>query len=273
MSVSGYQIKDVADLSGFSPATLRYYEQIGLLPQATRSASGYRVYDDATVARLAFIGRAKQLGCSLEEIADLNTVWDAGRCGPVQDRLRSLVADKIGAARHQVGELLTLTAELERAMVALGGHRPDGPCDAECGCVSATRAGVAEETHDESLDAAPMSVVPTSQPVMLSVKPTAPREPMPIACTLNPGVVRGRVDEWQGLLVNVRDRVPIDGGVRLVFVPTVPLDEVMRLSTAEQDCCQFFTFAITIDTRGIALEVRAPDDAASMLHALFGGVA
>lgn len=221
------------------------------------------MYDDVTVERLAFIGRAKQLGCSLEEIADLNTVWDAGRCGPVQDRLRSLVFDKIGVARRQVVELLTLAAELERAAVALGGHRPDGPCDAECGCVSA--GGV--------LAAAPMSVAATGQSVTLSAKPTVRREPVPIACTLAPGSVRTRLDEWQGLLVHVRDRVPVDGGVRLVFAPTVPLTEVLRLSAAEQDCCQFFTFAITVDTRGIGLEVRAPDDGASMLHTLFGGLA
>jgi len=44
----------------------------------------------------------------------------------------------------------------------------------------------------------------------------------------------------------------------------------MRLAAAEQDCCQFFTFAITIDSRGVALEVRAPDDALPVLHTLFG---
>ena len=44
----------------------------------------------------------------------------------------------------------------------------------------------------------------------------------------------------------------------------------MRLATAEQDCCTFFAFAITVDTRGIALEVRAPRDAFPILEALFG---
>ena len=62
-----------------------------------------------------------------------------------------------------------------------------------------------------------------------------------------------------------------------MFDATAPFAELIRLITAEHDCCQFFTFAITIDTRGIALEVcapdDAPDDAASVLHALFGAPA
>ena len=269
MTATGFQIKDVAERSGFSAATLRYYEDIGLLAPAERTASGYRVYDEAAIERLAFIGRAKQLGCSLDEIADLNTSWDGGECGPVQDRLRSLVNDKIGLARRQVAELLTLTAELERAAAALGGHRPVGPCDAECGCLSAT-------TVDAMEPPAPVGPLATSRnssrhKVTLTVKPTSRPNEVPIACTLGPGNRQTRLDEWQTLLVHVRDRVAIVGGVRLVYEATVPVAELVRLSTAEQDCCQFFSFAITIDNRGIALEVCAPDDATAVLHALFGG--
>src|SRR5262245_28745297 len=95
------KIKDVVERSGFSAPTLRYHEEIGLLPQPARTAAGYRTYDERTVERLAFIARAKQLGCTLEEIADLTTAWDGGRCGPIQDRLRTLVADKLAATLSQ----------------------------------------------------------------------------------------------------------------------------------------------------------------------------
>lgn len=267
MTATGFQIKDVAERSGFSAATLRYYEDIGLLAPAARTASGYRVYDESAIERLAFIGRAKQLGCSLDEIADLNTAWDGGECGPVQDRLRNLVTDKIALARRQVTELLTLTTELEQAAAALGGHRPVGPCDTECGCLNAMPVphGLPESTT-------PMGTAgpSTRQPVTLTAKPTTPAVPVPIACTLGPGTMRTRLDEWEALLVHVRERITINSGLRLEFAGTVPVDELMRLSTAEQDCCQFFAFAITIDARGIALEVSAPDDATSVLHALFG---
>src|SRR5262245_24069856 len=100
--MSDLRIADVSRRSGFSSATLRYYEDIGLLPPPSRSANGYRTYDEGVVARLAFIARAKQLGCSLEEIADLSIAWDGGECGPVQDRLRTLVAGKLSEARARI---------------------------------------------------------------------------------------------------------------------------------------------------------------------------
>jgi DNA-binding transcriptional MerR regulator len=135
---TGYKIKAVADRSGFSTATLRYYEEIGLLPETTRTSAGYRLYDDRTFERLAFIARAKQIGCSLDEIADLTLAWDGGQCGPVQDRLRSVVAAKLASAQQQIVELMTLTTDLQRAAATLELHRPEGPCDDHCGCVSDT---------------------------------------------------------------------------------------------------------------------------------------
>ena len=249
---TSYKIKDVADRSGFTSATLRYYEEIGLLPEARRTPAGYRLYDDHTLDRLAFISRAKQLGCSLDEIADLTVAWDGGRCGPVQDRLRAVVADKLATARQQIIELTTLTSDLQRAAATLETHRPEGPCDDTCGCVT-----------DTSDTAVPQSV-------SLSTKPDREEVAVPIACTLGPQSMRGRLKEWQRLLAYVEHRDAIDGGLRATFGRTTPLGELMRLATADQDCCQFFTFAITIDRRGVALEVRAPHDALPVLHSLFG---
>ncbi|MBI4932386.1 MAG: MerR family transcriptional regulator [Actinobacteria bacterium] len=249
MSTS-YKIKDVADRSGFTAATLRYYEEIGLLPEASRTPAGYRLYDDRTLDRLAFISRAKQLGCSLDEISELTVAWDGGHCGPVQDRLRTLVADKLASARQQIVGLTALTTDLQRAAAMLQTHRPDGPCDENCGCVT------------DASDAA----VP--QPVSLGGKPD--QAAAPIACTLRPESIDRRLDDWRHLLAHVERREPIDGGLRATLGPATPLGELMRLAAAEQDCCQFFTFAITIDSRGTALEVRAPHDALPVLHSLFG---
>lgn len=250
---TGLKIKEVADASGFTAATLRYYEQIGLLPEASRTAAGYRMYDQRTLDRLAFIARAKQLGCSLDEITGLTTAWDGGQCGPIQDRLRQLVAGKIEAARHQIAELVTFTAELQQAATALERHRPDGACDTDCGCISDPRL--------------PPSVA--AKAIALSTKPATLGEPA-IACTLSAGSMKGRIADWQSLLAHVERRERIAGGVRCVFAVSVPIDELMRLVAAEQDCCQFFRFAITVDTRGVALEVRAPDDALSMVESVFG---
>ncbi len=252
---TGLTIKEVADASGFTAATLRYYEQIGLLPEASRTPAGYRMYDQRTLDRLAFIARAKQLGCSLDEITGLTTAWDGGQCGPVQDRLRQLVAGKIVAAQNQITELVTFTAELQQAASALERHRPNGACDTNCGCVS----------DPDDIQA----VAATIQAVSLTTKPPVAGEPA-IACTLSAGSMKGRMADWQSLLAHVERREPIDGGLRSVFTPSVPIADLMRLVAAEQDCCQFFRFAITVDTRGVALEVRAPDDALEIVESMFG---
>ena len=252
---NSYKIKDVADRSGFSSATLRYYEEIGLLPESTRSPAGYRLYDDHILDRLAFISRAKRLGCSLDEIADLTVAWDGGRCGPVQDRLRGVVAARVVTAQQQIVELMTLTSELQRAAATLEAHRPDGPCDDNCGCVTDTTANA------------------TAQAVTLGQKPDSSETAVPISCSLGAQSMRNRLDEWQRLLAHVERREPINDGLRATFGPAAPLDELMRLAAAEQDCCQFFTFTITIDNRGVALEIRTSSEALAVLHSLFGNAA
>jgi hypothetical protein len=92
----------------------------------------------------------------------------------------------------------------------------------------------------------------------------------PIACTLDGAQMADRMVEWQAVLGNVSTRTAVPGGVRLTFVADVPLGEVARLAVAEQECCRFFSFAITVDERGTALEVRAPADALPIVEALFG---
>ena len=245
---AGHRIADVARWSGFTPATLRYYEEIGLLPAPARSSGGYRLYDDRTLERLAFIARAKQLGCTLEEISDLSVAWDGGECGPIQDRLRTVVKAKLAEARTRLVELATLTAELHAAAAALEQHRPDGACDDRCGCTT----------------------VAASTVIPLVEKATRPDEPSPIACTLPADAMPGRIGDWAGSLGFVTARSSVDGGVRLELDPAVPIGDLARWPHEEQECCRFFSFALTLDARGVGLEVRAPDDALPIVHALFG---
>ena len=117
-----YTIAEVARRSGFPASTLRYYEDVGLVPAAGRTDAGYRVYDDRSLAKLAFVARAKQLGCTLDEIADLVTAWEGERCEPVQDRLRGLVESKIADTQTRLGEMVAFTAQLHEAAAALRAH-------------------------------------------------------------------------------------------------------------------------------------------------------
>jgi hypothetical protein len=92
----------------------------------------------------------------------------------------------------------------------------------------------------------------------------------PIACSLTATDLSARLGAWQEVLTHVVDRAPIDDGLRLVLGPTAPIGDIARLAAAEHACCAFFSFAVTIDARGAALEVSAPADASEILTALFG---
>ena len=113
--MSTYTIGQVAERTGFSTSTLRFYEQHGLLEPTGRSDAGYRLYDDTSLARLGFIDRAKQLGCTLDEIADLAELWEADDCGPVQAHLHKLVTARIADAQRRSRELVAFTARLRRS--------------------------------------------------------------------------------------------------------------------------------------------------------------
>jgi hypothetical protein len=76
-------------------------------------------------------------------------------------------------------------------------------------------------------------------------------------------------EQLDELLTHASARRGLDDGIRVEFDTTVPTDDLMRVVVAEQDCCQFFRFAITVDTRGIALEVTAPADARLFVESLF----
>lgn len=244
-------IKQIADRSGFSTPTLRYYEEIGLLPPAARTPAGYRTYDERTVDRLAFIARAKQLGCTLDEIADLSTAWEGGRCGPIQDRLRTLVAAKRAAADDNIEQLVTLAAELQRAADQLERHRPEGPCDSECGCVSQTSDGASVGLGNR----------PASTPATL---------PAPIACTLQPGELRTQLADWDAALSASTARVATERGVRIELGDATDVERLAALVVSERRCCGFLEFAITVDDRGIGLEVSGAPDARDSITAIFG---
>lgn len=119
-------IGEAASASGVSAKMVRYYESVGLLPAAARTASGYRDYDDKDVHRLRFVRRARDFGFSMEEIGELLALW--------QDRGRSSKDVKRIALAH-VAELdqkiLHLTS-LRDALTHLahcchGDNRPDCP--------------------------------------------------------------------------------------------------------------------------------------------------
>jgi DNA-binding transcriptional MerR regulator len=89
------KVSELAGRVGLTADTVRYYERLGLLPEPSRSASGYRQYDEELADRLRFIRGAQRFGLRLGEIKELLDIQDNGRCpcGHTQDLLRSRVAE------------------------------------------------------------------------------------------------------------------------------------------------------------------------------------
>jgi DNA-binding transcriptional MerR regulator len=123
------RIGDVARLVGTTPRTIRYYEEIGLLPEASTRASGrHRLYTSAEVERLREVMRLRDLlGVSLEELKTLLTAEEARAEVRAQlrredvdpDRRRALLAEALGhidrqlaLVRHRAAELAKLEGEL-----------------------------------------------------------------------------------------------------------------------------------------------------------------
>jgi DNA-binding transcriptional MerR regulator len=99
-------VSELARRVGVTPDTVRYYERIGLVPEAERNASGYRVFGDEDVERLRFVKRAQRFGLQLDEIRELVEIRGRGLCpcGHAQ-RLLHAKLDEIEGQLASLGEL------------------------------------------------------------------------------------------------------------------------------------------------------------------------
>jgi len=104
------RIGDVAAALAIRPDTLRYYEKIGLIPKAGRTAGGARTYSEREVSRLRFIKRAQRMGFSLAAIADLLSFRENPRSAKPQ--VRALAQHKLAEIELHLAELTTLRDEL-----------------------------------------------------------------------------------------------------------------------------------------------------------------
>lgn len=119
-------IGEAAAASGVSPKMVRYYESIGLLPEARRSSSGYRDYEAADMHRLRFVRRARDFGFDIAEIRELLGLWqDRSRSSKDVKRIAEAhVADLDARIRH-LSELRDTLMHL--AHCCHGDNRPDCP--------------------------------------------------------------------------------------------------------------------------------------------------
>ncbi|MFQ5796489.1 MAG: MerR family transcriptional regulator [Candidatus Bipolaricaulia bacterium] len=116
MSQSLY-IGELAKRVDLNPKTIRYYEEVGLLPRAKRTASGYRVYRPEDAERLKFIRKAQRLGLSLGEIREIIEIRERGQlpCGHV----RRLLVRKLEELDRHIEEMVSFRRDLERYVAEL----------------------------------------------------------------------------------------------------------------------------------------------------------
>lgn len=132
--VGRYRISELARRTDLSASAIRYYEKVGLLPEAERTSAGYRLYGEEAERRLVFVCRAKRLGLSLEEIAELLEFENEGRHRKTRDHLQRLMVDKLKELHVEIEELAVFGAQLEEAHERLASHPPYEPCNPDCDC-------------------------------------------------------------------------------------------------------------------------------------------
>jgi len=113
-------------LSGVSPKMVRHYESLGLLPKVSRTDSGYRQYTESEVHTLRFIRRSRELGFSMDEIAELVGLW--------HNRRRASGNVKRVAQKHadELAQRIEAMQAMQRTLQHLihcchGDERPDCP--------------------------------------------------------------------------------------------------------------------------------------------------
>ena len=104
------RIGELAECAGVSVDAIRFYEKRGLLPKASRSSGGFRVYTREDILRIEFIRQMQGLGFSLQEIKQLAELrsHNAEAC----EAVRELLQEKLRQVRAKVAELQKLESEL-----------------------------------------------------------------------------------------------------------------------------------------------------------------
>jgi MerR family mercuric resistance operon transcriptional regulator len=121
-----YLVGEIAKKCDVNKETLRYYERVGLIPEPTRTNSGYRIYSEETVNRLKFIKRMQDLGFSLAEIDKLLGVVDKDddRCLDTY----GFVIQKIEEVQKKIRDL----KKIEQMLINLKESCPDVKSLHEC---------------------------------------------------------------------------------------------------------------------------------------------
>ena len=125
----------LARAANVSTKTIRYYEQVGVMPIPRRSPSGYRQYGQRDVHRLLFLRRARALGLSLQSLKSLTVELDRGLCETMRPRLLDLVRAQLDAVQQRIVEFQLLQQQLDQVLSRLLTAAPSASAEKGCQCL------------------------------------------------------------------------------------------------------------------------------------------
>jgi Cu(I)-responsive transcriptional regulator len=118
--------------AGISAKMIRYYESIGLVPEADRRESGYRDYSASDIHRLRFLRRGRELGFSIERIRELMRLWSDRKRSNME--IRKVAFDHVAELEARVLQMQEMIDTLRGlAASCKRGDRPDCPIITELG--------------------------------------------------------------------------------------------------------------------------------------------
>jgi hypothetical protein len=225
----------------------------------------------------------ERLGLAEQEVRELADLRQAGDCARVQERMAELVAARLERVQAQLGGVLAEQAaagglsgavgagpildsiplakaagRLQAAAGILAAPPATGGCTDDCTCARAAAAKGGAYT------------LPTLDGTTQAAR-TA--DGIPIVCTLDAdgADLVGRVEQWQTILAHATAREATEEGVAVMFDHDIARTaELARLLAAEYSCCSFASYHLTIDARGVRMEIRAPAEGWDALAAMFG---
>jgi len=119
-------IGEAAQRSGVSAKMVRHYESLGLLPRVARTDSGYRQYGDKELHTLRFIRRARDLGFSIAEIAELLKLWQNQRRSSAS--VKRIAQEHLAVLEAKMAAMATMRKTLQHLVHCCSGdERPDCP--------------------------------------------------------------------------------------------------------------------------------------------------
>ncbi len=152
MSNNGFlQIGQIAKQANTTTQAIRFYERIGLLQPAARGENRYRLYAPEVVNQVRFIRRAKRIGLTLDEVAELIELAKDGACEPLRKAMEQMLQRKIRETDAQIRSLIGFRDDLKILHAQIQSSAEQcGTCGAfmpNCDCLPKPKKVIANIRH------------------------------------------------------------------------------------------------------------------------------